>query len=94
MNKPCTETFIQSEASGEAVEADVSAAPMEDPSENVANAPPLGLGLPQELGQRFALTTATLKTLRVSNSSHEPRTSWGLSIGKKGRADLMQNRRF
>ena len=90
-----TLAFIQLEALGEeAVEADVSAAPMEDPCEDVANASPLGLGLPQELGQRYALTTATLKTLRVSNSSHEPQTSWGLSNKQKGRMDLMPNRGF
>ena len=32
-------------------------------------------GLPQDLGNRFAFPTATLKTLRVSNSSHNLETS-------------------
>ena len=35
----------------------------------------LSRGLPQDLGKRFAFPTATLKTLRVSNSSHSLKTS-------------------
>ena len=35
----------------------------------------LSRGLPQDLGKRFAFPTATLKTLRVSNSSHSLETS-------------------
>jgi hypothetical protein len=35
----------------------------------------LSQGLPQDLGKRFAFPTATLKTLRVSNSSHSLETS-------------------
>ena len=34
----------------------------------------LNHGLPHDLGKRFAFPTATLKTLRVSNSSHSLET--------------------
>ncbi len=34
----------------------------------------LSRGLPQDLGKRSAFPTATLKTLRVSNSSHSLKT--------------------
>jgi len=40
-------------------------------------------GLPQDLGKRFAFPTATLKTLRVSNSSHSLRTFLRFDLSKR-----------
>jgi hypothetical protein len=73
------EISIQPKDPGEAMEAAVSAGPVEDLPGPAANAPALALGLPQDLGKRSAFPTATLKTLRVSNSSHSLKLPWGLS---------------
>lgn len=75
------ERFIRTKGPGEAMEAAVSAGPVEDLPRSAANAPTFALGLPHDLGKRYAFPTATLKTLRVSNSSHSLNLPWGLSRG-------------
>jgi hypothetical protein len=83
-----TEISIGREGSREAMEADVSAGPMEDLPRPVATMQVLASGLPQDLGKRSAFPTATLKTLRVSNSSHSLKLASGLSLQKKDRFSL------
>jgi hypothetical protein len=76
------EISIQPKGPGEAMEAAVSAGPVEDLPRLVANAPTVALGLSQDLGKRSAFPTATLKTLCVFNSSHSLKPPWGVSLGK------------
>jgi hypothetical protein len=79
------ERSTQTKGSGEAMEADVPAGPVEDLKRSVVNAPTLALGLPQDLGKRSAFPTATLKTPRVFNSSHSLQLPSALSRGiRKG----------
>jgi hypothetical protein len=80
-----TEISIQLEESGEAMEAAVSAGPVEDLPRPVASAAALSSGLPQDLGKRSAFPTATLKTRSRFQQLPQPQTSsWSLLRKKKG----------